>query len=402
MRISTTQFNTTGLNSIKDQMSGLLKTQNQLATQKRVQVPSDDPVASAVIFNIQQQIGITTRLTQNAEGVKNFAQQEEIALGSSTNVLQRVRDLLIQGGNGTFSDSDRNALADEVEQRLLELQGLANTKVNGIEYLFSGFQANVKPIDQDSSGTFIYNGDQGQRQVQVGTGVTVSASDSGFDTFFDIRNGNGQFSTSANLANTGNGVIGSGSVYDTAAYLPDNYSIQITTTGSQLQYEVFDGGSASVTGPTNYVDGQAIQFNGISVNLSGTPAVGDSFNIDPSIRQDVFTTVKNIVDVLRTNTSTPAQAAQLQNGLNQSLENMDRAMDKISQVQARVGSRLNVLDNQIAINTDFNLTNTSALSKVQDIDMAEAISRLSQQQFGLEAAQQSFARIQNLSLFNFL
>ncbi len=402
MRISTSQFQTAGLNAIKDQQSALLKTQQQLATQRRVSVPSDDPVAAAVIFNIEQQIGITTRLNANAESVKNFAQQEEIALSSTTNTLQRIRDLLLQAGNGAFGDSDRNALADEVEQRLVELQGLANTKINGTEFVFAGFQTNVKPIDKDVTGTFIYNGDQGQRDVEIGSGVSVSASDSGFEVFFNIRNGNGIFTTGANPANTGTGVISPGSVFDTAAYVPDNYTINITTVGPQLQYEVFDGGGVSVVGPVNYESGQAIQFNGVSVNIAGTPVVGDSFNVDPSSRQDLFTTVQNAVNVLRAPTLTPAQQAELGNGLNRSIVDLDRAMDKINQVQARVGSRLNIIENQININNDFTLSNTKALAQVRDLDIADAVSRLSSQQFGLEAAQQSFARIQNLSLFNFL
>jgi flagellar hook-associated protein 3 FlgL len=67
-----------------------------------------------------------------------------------------------------------------------------------------------------------------------------------------------------------------------------------------------------------------------------------------------------------------------------------------------VGARLNIIENQRQVNGDFVLTATTALSNARDVDMAEAISNLAQQQLGLEAAQRSFARIQNLSLFNFL
>ncbi len=403
MRISSNQSHLNGINSILKKQAELLTTQSQISSGRRVSKASDDPIAATTIFNLEQQLGLSNRWIANAENAQYFIQQEEVALFGIENVLQRSRELLVQAGNGSFSDSDRQSLAVELEQRLDELVSLANTQVNGSEYLFSGYKSSSKPVSTDASGAFLYNGDQGVRSVDIGSSVSVATSDSGYDIFFDIPDGNGDFVTRPDAANTGSGVISPGSVINNAAFTPASFQIDFTVTGTgQVQYEVFDAASASVLGPIDYVEGNAIVFNSMSFEISGAALAGDSFTIEPSSRQDIFTTMKQTIATLRNSAELPAQKAQLANAASLSLENIDRAMEKILQVHSRVGARLNIIDNQLEINQDFNLATTETLSKIRDLDLTVAITNLTQQQIGLEAAQASFVRIQGLSLFNFL
>ncbi len=402
MRISSSQFHLNALNAILDQQAGLLKTQNQVATQRRVINPSDDPVAANLIENLQQQIGLSQRWLENANAAESYASQEEVALTSARNVLMRVKDLLLQGANGAYSAEEREALATEMETRLDELVSLANTRVNGQEYLFGGFATGTVPVSRDATGQFQYNGDQGQRLVDVGSGVQVAMSDPGFSVFFDVLAGNGDFTTSASSGNTGSGVISPGTVFDRAAYLPDDYSVQFSLVAGQLSYEVRDSSNSLVQGPTPFQEGTAIRFNGVEVTIEGTPAAGDSFAVNRSRRQDLFTSVQQAVDALRSPTGSDAEKALFRDRVDNVLDNLDRGMERLDQIQARVGARLNIIQNQRQVNGDFILTAKTALSQARDVDMAEAISNLTQQQLGLEAAQRSFARIQNLSLFNFL
>jgi flagellar hook-associated protein 3 FlgL len=120
------------------------------------------------------------------------------------------------------------------------------------------------------------------------------------------------------------------------------------------------------------------------------------------VQNNQFTSMKNAIAALNTSASEPAANAQFSNAVNLSLENIDRALDNVLQIHSRVGSRLNVIENQLSVNQDFNLAAAETLSKVRDLDLASAITELTQQQIGLEAAQASFVRIQGLSLFNFL
>lgn len=403
MRISSNQIFNSGINGILENQSALVKTQNQISSGKRVTVASDDPVAANTIFNLEQQIGLSNRWTANAKNAESFAQQEETVFFAVENTLQRVRELMIQSGNGSLNLSDRQAIGTELKQRLIQLKDLANTKVNGSEYLFSGFKSDVPPVSVTATGVYQYDGDQGQRQVDIGPGISVATSDSGHDTFFDIKNGNKTFLTGAVAANTGSGTISSGSVFDKAAFVPDSYQIVFSATAAgQIQYEVFDSTATSIQGPLDYTSGDAIQFNGISFEIKGTPDAGDSFTVAPSSRQDVFTTIKKAIAGIEQSTVTAAESARLTNILTESISNLDNAMDKINRVHSRVGARLNIIDSQLQINQDIKLTSETTLSKVRDVDLVEAISRLNQQQLGLEAAQASFAKIQNLSLFNFL
>jgi len=403
MRISSNQTHFNGLNSILQKQVDLVKIQSQIASGRRISKASDDPIGATTIFNLEQQLGLSNRWIANAENAQSFVQQEEVALFGIENVLQRSRELLVNSGNGSFSDSDRQSIAVELEQRLNELVSLSNTRVNGSEYLFSGFKSAVKPVTTDVTGAFLYNGDQGSRSVEVGSGVSVVTADSGYELFFDIKNGNGDFVTTSAAANTGTGVISPGSVTDQAAFNPADYQIDFSVTvGGQIQYEVFDATPTSILGPVNFVEGDAIAFNSISFEITGTPAAGDSFAIAPSTRQDVFTSLKNAIAALKTSASEPAAQAQYSNSISLSLENIDRALDNVLQIHSRVGSRLNVIENQLDVNQDFNLATAETLSKVRDLDFATAITELTQLQIGLEAAQASFVRIQGLSLFNFL
>jgi len=261
----------------------------------------------------------------------------------------------------------------------------------------------VTPFTQTAAGNFQYNGDQGVRDIQITTSTKVAMNDSGYELFQNILNGNGDFVGAENLANTGTGVINAGSVADRTAYVSDNYTIDIVDIGGGVPgYNVTGATSGVVSTNTPYVDGGDISFNGISFNITGTPTIGDSFTLTPSNRQDIFTTVQNAVAALKTTVSSPTNAAHMNNALQRALVDLDQGMEHIGTVHAEVGTRLNILQSQKLINSDFIITSKISLSNVRDLDMAEAITNLNLQKIGLEAAQASFVRIQNLSLFNFL
>jgi len=320
-----------------------------------------------------------------------------------TNIMQRVRELTLSAGNATYGNTERNALAVEMEELLEQVVGLANYKNTSGDYMFAGHKINITPFTQDATGAFNYNGDQGIRDVQVSTSTQLAINDSGYSVFQNILNGNGDFISDANAANTGTGVIDAGSVVAPASYVPDTFDINIVDLGGGvLGYDVVDSGGTNIVTGAPFVDGGDISFNGLTVNVTGTPAIGDNFTITPSSRQDLFTTIQQTISALQSNVVTTADEALLNNQLKNSLDNIDQAMENIGVIQADVGTRLNVLESQSLINNDFILTSRITLSKARDLDIAEAITDLNIRQISLEAAQASFVRIQNLSLFNFL
>ena len=156
--------------------------------------------------------------------------------------------------------------------------------------------------------------------------------------------------------------------------------------------------SGRVVSGGDYKSGQTISFSGIQTEISGTPEVGDQFTINPSSRQDIFTTIDKLITTLESSDG----GAELNNGVNSALTNLDKAMNNISMVRTSVGTRLSTIETQQNSNADLLINMKSQVSELKDVDFAEAISRFQAQLTGLEAAYQSFTKVQGLSLFNYI
>lgn len=401
MRISTQQLQQQGINAMLDQQAKLGKTQLQVSTGQRILTPADDPAASSQVLSLIQEKEMTGQYQANADAARARLSLEEQALSGVTDVLQRVRELAVQANNAGLGNENRAAIAQEVRHRLDELLGLANTRDANNEYLFSGYQGFVQPFSRNPAGGFYYNGDEGSRHLQIGPSRQVAAGDSGTEVFRAIRNGNGVFATQENLANTGSGVIDPGTV--NGVFVPDTYTLAFTQLlpTDPITYTVTGVVSGLVASGT-YVDGGNITFNGAQTKVTGTPANGDTFTITPSANQDLFTTLENFVAALESPAGSASSQAHLNNAINRTLTDLDNSLGNILSMRAKVGARLNAIDAQKDVNDGFKLQVQETLSKLQDLDYAEAVSRLNLQLTGLQAAQQSFLKIQGLSLFNFL
>ncbi len=398
MRISTKQLFTKSVGAMLEQQHKLGKTQQQVASGKRVLTPADDPTAAVQGLKLAETIALTQQYQANAGRVRDRLSLEESALNNVGNVMQRVRELTVQAGNSTLSKDDRNAIAAEVRQRLDELVGIANTRESNGDYLFAGHQSKTLPFSANGAGGFVYAGDDGQRLAQIGPGRQVVSADSGHDVFRTIANGNGTYAVFDAAANTGSGVINPGSVTNPSAWVADTYTISFTTATT---YEVSDGGGTVISTGT-YSDGAQIAFQGIQVSVSGVPQTGDAYTVQPSVKQDLFTSVQNLVDNLESYDASAAGFARYGNAMNRILTDIDGGMEHIFTQRSGVGARLNAIDSQQQLNDSHVLLMQTTKAELQDLDYAEAVSRLQLQLVGLQAAQQAFAKVQGLSLFNFL
>ncbi|PIE36510.1 MAG: flagellar biosynthesis protein FlgL, partial [Gammaproteobacteria bacterium] len=166
-------------------------------------------------------------------------------------------------------------------------------------------------------------------------------------------------------------------------------------------YNVTDGSGAVIATGT-YTAGESLNVGGASFVVDGNPANGDSFNLSPSTRRNVFDSLQGIVEALRRPSDSPAEQAALNNAMATSLDELDQSLDHVLQVRADVGTRMNHVDNQDALREHFDVALQENLSEVQDLDYAEAISKFNLQLTALQAAQQTFVKTQGLSLFNYL
>jgi flagellar hook-associated protein 3 FlgL len=112
--------------------------------------------------------------------------------------------------------------------------------------------------------------------------------------------------------------------------------------------------------------------------------------------------VQAIADSLTVELDTISKRAKLANDLGQALYSMDQALEHVQTKRTSVGNRMQTLDTRVGENADTKLRIEEQVSELQDLDFAEAVSRLNLQSVALQAAQQAYVKIQGLSLFNYL
>ncbi|MGO4378471.1 flagellar hook-associated protein FlgL [Pseudoduganella sp. RAF53_2] len=412
MRISSKAIFDSGVTQLSRLQTSLAKTQNQLSSGLRVLTPADDPIASARALEVTQSQSMNAQFQTNRDNARSSLSQVDQALGSGTSLLQDIKTLIVNAGNGSLSQTDREALATELDGRLADLMGVANTADGAGGYLFAGYRSSTLPFTPTASGA-AYQGDSGQRELQVGSSRQLPISASGASIFENNVTGNGTFQTAADPANYGRGgtgVISPGSVKDASQLTGHQYSIAFTVTPATpgtpatYAYSVTDVTTGNLVTPTPvpYKEGESIAFDGMQMSVSGAPANGDVFTVDPSQNQSIFKTVKDLIGALRAGGSGPAGQAQLTNALNIANSNVDSATDNMLSVRATVGANLKELDYLDSSGDDLKLQYATTLSNLTEVDPVVAISQFTQQQINLEAAQKSYKEITSLSLFNFI
>jgi flagellar hook-associated protein 3 FlgL len=411
MRMSTNTIFEAGATRISELQTALTKTQQQISANRRLLTPSDDPIAAARALEITQGQNLNTQYATNRGYATNSLTLEESVLGSITTLIQDAQTQVVEAGNAGYSDTQRKYIADDLRGRLEELIGLGNTRDSEGNYMFAGFQTSTQPYSSSATGAD-YAGDQGQRNLQVGTGRQIPISDSG-DAVFNRISSSASFNIEAFPAVGGtfsNNSISSASVTDATQLTGQVYTMAFAVDGSTTPptttYEVTSGGSPltpAVTG--TYVSGKAIEFAGIKFSVSGTRTGGDTLMVNTTAAtnsESIFSTLNNIINLLDTPATGATGRANLNLGIATANDSLGSALDKILTVRASVGSRLKELESLDSAGDDRNIQYADTLSKLQDLDYVKAISDLSLQKTTLEAAQQSYVKIMNLSLFNFM
>ena len=183
MRISSNTIFEASVNAMQQQSARLMQVQQQISTGRRILTPADDPIGAAQALQVTQSQTMNTQYSTNAGSASDSLTLEESVLGSITSLLQDVRTTAIIAGNGALNSTDRAALATDLSGRYQQLLGLANTVDSNGQYVFSGYQGGVRPFTAQANGTIDYNGDQGQRLIQISPSEQLAVNDSGSDVF---------------------------------------------------------------------------------------------------------------------------------------------------------------------------------------------------------------------------
>lgn len=409
-RVSSFQLQQSAINSMLKQHETLSRTQQQVATGKKIFKPSEDPVAASRVVNLNDTLSAIEQHQTNVNSARARIMLSEGVLENVVESIHRVRELAIQANNDSQNESTRRFIAAEVEQIQDAILNLANTTDSNNEYLYAGNLSRFKPFSRNEAGGFEYNGDEGHREIQISGSRRVAVDDPGSKVFLEIKNGNGAFTTTDVSENKGTGVIDPGRA--SGDFIPDTYGIIFDQSFSEyadkesgeipLTYSVINSKGGVISAGIPFEPGKEIAFNGVHTSIKGEPADGDVFIIRPSQNQDIFTTLQNLIRALKSKTPEANDKIGFHNAMNRSLTDLNRSLDNILEVRGNIGARLNALDAQETINDAYRIQIREILSNVEDLDFAEAVSRLNLELTGLEASQKAFTRVQDISLFNFL
>jgi flagellar hook-associated protein 3 FlgL len=367
-------------------------------------------VASARVLQLQQEVAIRDQYQKNINNVEGRLQLEEGQLSSVGETIDRIRELTLQSGNGGYTLDDRKILTSELKVLVGELADLMNSRDASGEYIFAGFKGSTEPFVEADPGNYVYHGDDGQRQVDIASSTKVPISDSGNHLFVDIPAAQNTFYTYANPNNSSSpaatitqGVVTDQEAYD--AFYPEDLVITfndpsaIVPAGPNYSITQKSDGREVMANMT-FTPGSAIAVNGVKVSVQGEPNPGDSFMVESSSKQGLLTTVGRLIEGLATIENSDPEA--LRGLIDTTIANLDNAQTRLLEVRSEVGARLNTVESTANLLAQIDITSQKMLSDLQDLDYAEAASRLSFESFVLEAAQQSYLKVANLSLFNYL
>lgn len=285
MRISTLHIYNIANVGMSDAQQAIVKTEEQIATGKRIVSPADDPVASTVALQIKDVIARTEQYKKNIDIAENLLELEEVALNSVNNLIQRMRELSVQAGNlATLTASDYKAIAAEVDSRMNELLDLANTQSAGGEYIFAGYQGKQQAFITDGGGGFQYQGDEGSLSIQISSIAKVQVSDSGKKLFENIPSPEKSIRTSVNSANLSTPplTVSVGQVFDQEVF-DDFYPEDMVVTFNAISntvppttnYTISERSSGRVIVENQiYNPGDSILANGVSFRIDGAPYAG--------------------------------------------------------------------------------------------------------------------------------
>lgn len=410
-RIASLQSFESGLERLQRRQNELAEAQDRLTSGKRVSKASDDPSAAARAERALAQITRQEASQRAVDAARSTLTLTETALADTSELLQQAREAIIAAGNASYSDAERGSLAQRLEAVRAQLLAAANRGDGAGGYLFAGQGASQPPF-VDGTGGVTFRGSVGELQAALDEPVPMSTD--GRAAWLGATSGNGLFETRVLTAqpNTAGAWIDGGQVTDPQAFFaatsppavadPANldYRVDFSVGAGGTTLTVTKDGAATALTNAPYVSGRAIEIDGMSFTIQGTPAAGEAFELrlaQPT--QSVFATLDRAIAGLRTPLRSPAAIAQ---GVQQALAGLDGSTAALQSLRARVGDTLNRIDMVEGRIGAHKLAAQDEKSKAEDLDMVAAISSFQNQQTGYEAALKAYSTVQRLSLFQFI
>ncbi len=407
MRISTGQLYDRGIQAVLENQGDLSDIQQQLSSGKRILRPSDDPVGSAQVLRLTEEIDLIEQYKKNSNLLTNSLEQEETVLSTINTAVNRARVLMVQSGNGVVGVQDRAAIAIEIANIRDQVFDLMNSKNPSGEYIFAGFKSASPAFSFNPSATgnkYSFDGDSGENKIRISDTVQVQMNNSGKEVFEDvltrskasISGSTGVTSARLEIKQQSNLEIFHKQNYD--AVTPANNQFRVTIL-SATQAQISNVGTSAVLDTVNFSSGTPFLFKGLEFDIEGTTGNTVDFTLAAPKKQNIAETLNNFALALD---NEALSDGDFQEALEDAMIATDNALTSVASGISQIGGRVNITDAVFASNLDLEIANKTARSNIEEVDYAEAVSELSRQEAALQAAQATFNRVTGTSLFDFI
>ncbi len=409
MRLSFNMKFDQSLNGILNTQAKLTRAETQLSRQTRILSPADDPAAAAKVLGLDQSLNQVEQYQSNSVLLKNNLALEETVLSNMRTSMDRVRTLAIAAGNGALTPADRSAIAGEIKNIQVELFDLMNTRNSEGGYIFSGFQDQSKSyVFNEVSQKYEFQGDDGQKSLQISPTIALSSNDSGKNVFENV---DARFKPTPAVISSGGATAASAIVsnqtqfdtffrdsYDPLTATNNDYNVVLTAPSN---YEILRDGVAlapAVTG--TFTPGQPISFKGVSIVIEGAAAVPGQvdFSLNPPEKINILNTLNDFVAVLDSGVA----GSVLSESISDAIIQVTSAAFKVDSTVSFIGGRVNVLDSVFETNADLTINNKEYRAALSEVDYASALTEITKQQIALEAVSAAFVKVSGVSLFDYI
>jgi flagellar hook-associated protein 3 FlgL len=403
MRVSTAQFYLQSSQQMSSKTSDVNEQMAYLTSGKRILTAKDDAVSYGTLAGYKDDLANIEKYKRNITQAESHNNLQETVFSNAEDILNKIRDQLLQANNGAMSTEDLQAIAKETRNNLDQLFDIANSQNENGDYIFSGYKIGEKPFSQHVDGSVSYNGDSGVKELQIAKNITIPTNQTGDNSFMKVANAIGDFT--ANYAvNTSGVALEHANITDRNTYnastKPNDYTFTFGPGAADLN--VLDSGGSNIYTTTTYVAGQNIPLSsGVDVALSGNPLPGDTFTISEQTEISVFDSIKDAIAWMEKGT-VATNLEQHQVDYDTILDQINSSTSHMTSRRVDAGVRLQVLENQESRHLDSALRAETGKTNIEDLDFAKAIAQFEQSKIALQASQQAFSKVQGLSLFNYI
>jgi len=412
-RITSNMLSSNYLRNMKLNLGNMKTLQNQLASGKEIQIASDDPYKALRSMQLNTEISYNTQYNENITDTSNWLDTTDTALSQIGTVLGRVQTLLVNAGNGTYSDSERSSIQDEVKSSANELSQILNTNFDG-SYIFGGTKSGSKPTTVDANGKLQYADKDGNAITKTSTGMNIDLSTNPIESSV-IPSNNKKIE---GIVKSGSNVTITIKDYTVPATpVTSTSTIDLTTVGSGTPPSTVESlfkAALTKAVPPDFTAGDADkaifsyssldQINSkLEVDISeGVKTTYNKTAVDVLEFKDKSGTSINVSDLLTTiikNLGTTGSTSDL---TTTNLKDIQSVTANLLQQRSQVGSFQNRMDSAQTNNDTQNYNLTDILSKTEDIDFADKTMEYSMMQTVYTAALQTSAKILPMTILTYL